>query len=397
MPTDNDQTFPTTQATPPQPLPEGGEDSQAKPTASPEAVSPPDPYVFVNEATRWARIAAIASFGIIVVAILLKFLSLTGQTFALLFVAIVIGEALAPLINRLSSFMPRGLAIGSLFLGIIAAIVGIGALVSPQITDQSVALVEALPGFVDQFTALLDRLSIGSDSDTWSSIQSNIGNFTVALVSVPMAIVSSVAQVFVVSFMSAYWLLSRRGFRQFLESLVPEHEQEGMRMLLMELSRTVGGYVRGTGLGALIIGAIVFVGLSLMGVNYPLILAIFAAFGELIPILGPNLAAIPAIVIAFLDSLELAIAVVVFYVVLQQLESALLVPKLMDSQASIPPLLVIISVAFGGAISGVLGAIIAIPAIGALRVIVLRVIAPALRSWTGAPAEPAPDPDEILS
>lgn len=125
-----------------------------------------------------------------------------------------------------------------------------------------------------------------------------------------------------------------------------------------------------------------------MGVNYPLVMAIFAAFGELIPILGPNLAAIPAIIVAFLESWQLALAVVVFYLILQQLESNIFVPIIMKNQANIPPLLVIISVSFGGAIAGILGAIVAIPAAGALRVIILRVVAPAIRRWTGADSEP---------
>src|SRR5699024_1995573 len=119
---------------------------------------------------------------------------------------------------------------------------------------------------------------------------------------------------------------------------------------------------------------------------------IFAAFGELIPILGPNLAAIPAIVVAFLDSWQLALAVAVFYLVLQQLESNIFVPLIMRNQANIPPLLVIISVAFGGTMAGILGAIVAIPAAGALRVIILQVVAPAIRRWTGADAEPILNP-----
>lgn len=388
--TDNPQ-FPTNQAQPPQPPPQVGNQANGKPAASAEAISPPDPYVYMNETLRWARIAAIFGGGAIITLLLWKFIALTGHSIALLFVAIVIGEALAPVVNKLSNYMKRGVAIGLLFLVLIASLVGIGAAISPQITDQATSLVGSLPDTIDRVTAWFDDLPFVGNADIWAAVQSGIGNFTATLVSVPVALFSSVAQIFIVSFMSAYWLLSRRGVRQFLESLVPDYEKEGIRKLLMELSQTVGGYVRGTGMGALIIGVIVFIGLSIMGVNYPLIMAIFAAFGELIPILGPNLAAIPAVIVAFLESWQLAFGVIVFYVVLQQLESVLLVPALMNAQANIPPLIVIISVSFGGAIAGVLGAIIAIPAAGALRVIILRMIAPAIRRWSGAEAEPLPE------
>lgn len=327
---------------------------------------------------RWVRIAIVFAIGIIFTALVLEFISLTGHSIALLFVAIVIGEAVSPVISRLENFMPRGVAVGLLFLALIGSIVGLGISLQPQITDQTTDLIDALPGYIDRATEFVRDLPLTDENEMWAGIQSNIGNFTMTLVSVPMAIFTSLAQVFIVSFMAAYWTLSRRAIREFLESLVPESEKTSLRKLLVELSSTVGGYVRGTGLGALIIGAVVYIGLSLLGVNYPLIMAIFAAFGELIPILGPNLAAIPAVIVAFLESWQLAVAVVVFYVVLQQVESVLLVPLLMNSQANIPPLLVIISVSFGGAIAGILGAIIAIPAAGALRVIVMRVIAPAI-------------------
>lgn len=338
------------------------------------------------ETRRWVRMTVIFGIGIVITVMLLQFFALTAQSIALLFVAIVLGEAISPVVNRLARFMPRGVAVGVLFLTLIGAIVGTGIALQPQITQQTTDLIDAAPGYIERVENLLNDLPISDENDVWSGIQSNLGNFTMALVSVPMTIFTSLAQLFIVAFMAGYWTLSRRAVRKFLESLVPQHQKGSVRDLLVELSATVGGYVRGTGIGALIVGTVVYIGLAIMGVNYPLIMAIFAAFGELIPILGPNLAAIPAVIVAFLESWQLAVAVVVFYVVVQQLESVLLVPLIMDNQANIPPLLVIVSVSFGGAIAGVIGAIVAIPAAGALRVITMRVIAPAIRRWTGADA-----------
>lgn len=350
----------------------------------------------LTDTRRLIRMAAVFAAAAILAVIALEFISLTAQSIALLFIAIVLGEAISPIVTFMARIMPRGVAVALIFLSFIGAIAGLGYYLAPQITQQTTEFIEQLPGFIEEASEAVEEASEvveeapvnSSGNDVWQGIQDNFGDFATALTSVPVMIFTSVAQVVVMTFMAVYWTISRRAVREFIESLAPDSSKENVRAVLVELSRTVGGYVRGTGIGALAVGAAVYVGLSLMGVNYPLILAIFAAFGELIPILGPNLAAIPAIIIAFLDSWQLALAVVIFYLVLQQVESNVLVPLVMKNQADIPPLLVIISVSFGGAIAGILGAIIAIPAAGALRVIVLRVVAPAIRRWSGADADP---------
>lgn len=350
----------------------------------------------VSMAGRWVKIATIFTVALILAVVILQFLSLTAQSIALLFIAIVLGEAIAPLVTFMAKIMPRGVAVGLIFLTFVGTITGLGYYLAPQITQQTTAFIEQLPDFIDKASEVVEEASEvvdeapvnGTSDDVWAGIQNNFGNLTNTLAALPMMLFTSIAQVAIMTFMAVYWTISRRAVREFIESLAPDSVKENVRAVLVELSRTVGGYVRGTGIGAIAVGGAVFIGLSIMGVNYPLVLAIFAAFGELIPILGPNLAAIPAIIVAFLDSWQLAVAVVIFYIVLQQIESNVLVPIIMKNQADIPPLLVIIAVSFGGAIAGILGAIIAIPAAGVLRVIVLRVVAPAIRRWTGAEGDP---------
>ncbi len=359
---------------------------------SSQPASQSDPTDPQGQTYRWIKIATIFAVGFVLASIAIQFISLTGRSLALFFVAIVLGEAVSPIINFLARGMKRGVAVGLLFLILIGTIAGLGYILAPQIRDQSTALVESLPAVIDEASKAVDEASDavdeapgnGTGEDVWSGIQDNIGNVTEMLVSVPMTVFNSLVQVVIMSFMAAYWIISRRAVRQFLESLVPEPHKLTMRSILVELSATVGGYVRGTGISALSVGTIVFIGLSIMDVNYPLVMAIFAAFGELIPIIGPNLAAIPAIIVAFLDSWQLALAVAIFYLVLQQIESNVIVPLIMSNQADIPPLLVIIAVAFGGTVAGILGAIVAIPTAGALRVLILRVVAPGIRRWTGA-------------
>jgi len=150
------------------------------------------------------------------------------------------------------------------------------------------------------------------------------------------------------------------------------------------MGQTMGGYVRATGINGVIIGAMTYVGLLVIGVEYTLVLAVLAGLGEFLPVVGPIFAAIPAIAIALIESPQQAIVVTIFYIALQQLESNLLVPFIMRQQADVPPLLSLFALLAGSALGGLLGAIVAIPLAGALRVLVVRVLAPAEREWSGA-------------
>ncbi len=199
----------------------------------------------------------------------------------------------------------------------------------------------------------------------------------------PLTIVSSALEVVVVVFLSLYWLLALPTLRAFVLSLAPADQTDELRSVLREVGQTMGGYVRGVLIEAVLIGTIVFIGMQLIGVEYPLVLAVFSALGEFVPYVGPIVAAIPAVLLALLDSPSQALVVIAFYVVLQIVESYVLFPLVVGSQSEIPPLLIIVGLLAGGAVGGVLGALVAIPLAGALRVVVLRLVAPAIRRRTG--------------
>jgi putative heme transporter len=141
----------------------------------------------------------------------------------------------------------------------------------------------------------------------------------------------------------------------------------------------MGGYVRGVAIDGAILAVLVYIGLIILDVRFALVLALIAFLGEIVPVAGPIIASIPAIAIALLDSPTKALAVAAFYLAIQQFESYVLLPNVMQNQAHIPPLLSIIALFAGGTVGNILGALIAIPLTGALRVLVLRAVAPAIR------------------
>jgi predicted PurR-regulated permease PerM len=304
----------------------------------------------------------------------------------LLFVAIVIAEALVPVVERLSRRMPRGAAVAIVYAALAAAVAGIAWLTVPPLVTQGNELVENGPELVERGRARIEAWVPGGGDRIAESAQAGLGRVGGGLIDLPFRIATSLAEVILIFAMSIYWLLMGPSLRRFARSFFPPARQSQADDVMDEVGHAIGGYLRGEGLTALLMTAIVYVGLSIIGVEYALVLALITGVGELIPVIGPILAAIPALAVALLDSPVQAGIVFVFFLVVQQLESNVLLPNIMHREAGVPPLLALFAFFAGGSAFGVLGAIAAIPFAAGLRVVVLRVVVPAIRRWTGAVA-----------
>jgi len=116
----------------------------------------------------------------------------------------------------------------------------------------------------------------------------------------------------------------------------------------------------------LIVGLLVFIGLSVLGIKYALVLAVIAALFEIVPFIGPILAASPAVILAFFQSSFLALLVIILYIVVQQLQNYLIVPQVMKRTVGLNPVVIIIVLLVGGKLAGLLGIVLAVPAAAAI-------------------------------
>ncbi len=338
-----------------------------------------------------ARIAVIVALALVLAVALVGGFWLTARTLALFFAAVVIAEAFAPLIERLERWMPRVLAVAGVYLLLIGVTIGTLWFVIPDLASQAADLAERLPEVAEEVSGDVDEMADTAE-DAGVPVAGDVGGrarewaagFSSEIVAFSGTLVSSVAEIVLIGFMSAYWLMSRSAVFAFVRSLAPRDEQDAVSGTIDAFSGTVGGYVRGEAISALLIGVLSYIGLTIIGVEYALVLALVAAFGELLPVIGPILSAIPAIVVALFDSPGQALLVAGFYLILQQIESNIIIPNVMRNQADIPPLLTLIAISAGAAIGGILGALIAIPFAGVLKVAVVQIVAPAIRRWTGA-------------
>jgi predicted PurR-regulated permease PerM len=158
-------------------------------------------------------------------------------------------------------------------------------------------------------------------------------------------------------------------FRRFVR-LFPVEQRLRVATVSSDISMKVSAWLGGQLLLGAIIGVTATVGLWLIGVPYYFVLGLIAGIGELIPMVGPLLSAIPAIVVALTVSPGLALATAVFFLAQQQFENHLLVPKLMERQVGVSAVTVIVALLIGGSLLGIVGALLAVPTAAALQVII---------------------------
>jgi predicted PurR-regulated permease PerM len=172
-----------------------------------------------------------------------------------------------------------------------------------------------------------------------------------------------------------YFLLEENAIKKILRFTTPAKYQPYFTQLLLKMQEKIGLWLRGQIALSLIIALIVFVGLNIFGIFFPvfakyaLVLALLAFLLEFVPYLGPILAAVPSIFVGVTHSLALAGAVAVFYMVMQWLENNLIVPQVMRRAVGLNPIIVITALMIGARVGGIMGMVLAIPVTTAILVV----------------------------
>src|SRR3989339_705825 len=171
----------------------------------------------------------------------------------------------------------------------------------------------------------------------------------------------SLAAVFIVLVLSFYMVVDEERMRKYFRSLAPIEYQPYVAHLMKKMSRKMGEWLRGQIILGLIVGVAVYVGLTFLGVKYALVLALIAGLLEVIPYVGPIISLVPAGIIGFAQSPFVGLAVVILYLVIQQLENNVLVPKIMQKVTGLNPIISILALLVGLKAGGLAGAVLAIP------------------------------------
>ncbi|NJD29161.1 MAG: AI-2E family transporter [Chloroflexi bacterium] len=324
-----------------------------------------------SEALGWVTRGAGATLGVAAVLLLLALLYAAHDVLILVFLAVLLGAALEPVVAwiRARTGVPRGPAILIVYAAFLAAVVAVAVFVVPTALVQLSAALDRLPAFLDRLREWSERLrpesvaaGVGSVIDALRAPfrpapppdPESVLGASILVGSVGTALVTLLALVY-------FWLTERPRLQRYALAFLPAHRREGVRDAWNEVETRLGLWARGQLVLMATIGVATGVAYTVLGLPAALLLALVAAVTEIIPIVGPIIGAIPALLVATTVSPETAVLTLGVYVLLHALEGNVLVPIVMRNTVGLSPFLVLVSLLIGGTAGGILGAIVAVP------------------------------------
>jgi predicted PurR-regulated permease PerM len=288
----------------------------------------------------------------------------------LVFIAVILASGLSPIVDGLRGRLPIGrsatiLIVYGLFL---AVVVGLAFVIVPAAMAQLQHVQASLPPLFEQTRQWASTLRPATLSQTIVSLLDTAERTVSApapapgqLLEVGMTVAQGVMALLTLFTVVFFWMTERARLQRYVLAFIPRERRKGAHLGWNAAEHRLGRWVRGQLILMSTIGIGTGIAYTLLGVPASLLLGLFAALAEAIPIVGPLIGAIPAVLVAATVSPQLALVVAGVYLVLQIIEGNVLVPIVMRNTIGISPFLVIISVLIGGAAGGFAGALLAVP------------------------------------
>jgi predicted PurR-regulated permease PerM len=280
-----------------------------------------------------------------------------------------IEHAAAPGTQRL----PRWLAILLIYLVIVGVFTLVGLLVVPPLIEQSQDLSRRIPELLDRGQKfLVDRGLLDHRITLEEAVRRapGPGQAVGTVASAVTSVFTGILAVITVLILTFYLLIESNALLAGFARLFPRPDRPRVQDAAEKISTKVSAWLSGQLILGGTIGLTAAGGLYLLGVPYFYVLALLAGFGELIPVVGPIFSAVPAILVALSVSPQTALLTLAFFLVQQQFENHLLVPKIMARQVGVSPVVVIVALLIGGSLLGIWGAILAVPSAAIIQVVV---------------------------
>jgi predicted PurR-regulated permease PerM len=299
-------------------------------------------------------------------------------------VALFVAIGLEPAVSVLARHrFPRWAAVTSVLVAGLAVVGGFLAAAIPPLAHQAVQFGTQAPSMVSR---LQDHHSLLGQFDERFHVQQRLqqtlsgdasGLFN-GLLGAGQVVFSALASTLIVVVLIVYFVVDLPRIRATLYRLVPHSRRPRAILLGDEIFAKVGGYVLGNLLISLIAGTLTFTFLAIVGVPYALLLSIFVLILDLVPVIGSTIAGVVVCLVALSVSLPVCLSTVGFFVVYRLAEDYLLVPRIIGRAVKVPALVTVVAVLVGGALLGIVGALVAIPAAAALLLLTREVLFPRL-------------------
>jgi predicted PurR-regulated permease PerM len=305
--------------------------------------------------------------------ILLLLLWQTISVWILVFASIVLALALSPIFDNAEKLrIPRGITL----LFVLLAFIGIGFalinIVGRPLSEQTDSLIQNLDQInlelssqIESATGIKVNGQIQSGiADFGQTLFTRIFSFGLNLFNLGVTFISFLA-------LTSYILLEEKSFIPFIKkSKLNDYWKIKFEEIWTESKNSISRWALGVFASMILVGVTVYISLRLAGVPYALPLAILAGTLEFIPLLGPTLSAAPAVIIGSIQSPTLGGITLLIYILIQQLEAHIFIPQVMKKAVELNPILVVISLLVGTQLLGVLGTLLAIPALLVIRIII---------------------------
>lgn len=294
----------------------------------------------------------------------------------ILLTAVVIASSVEPATLALRRLkIPRVFAVLVVYLVFIGMFAGIIYAFIPPLLSETSGLLETMPSVTKALASspslmqfLPENVPLGDVTGALNQFIAQYSDNAFALVNVIFGGVFTFILILVFSF---YFAVQERGIENFIRVVVPRSNEAYVVDLWKRSQRKIGLWMQGQLLLAVIMGALTYLGLTILGIKYALVLAVLAGLFELIPVFGPTLAAVPAVALAFVTGgMTTALIVVALYVILQQFENHLIYPLVVTKVVGVPPLMVIMALLIGAQLAGFLGILLSVPMAAVVQEIV---------------------------
>ncbi|MFA6100032.1 MAG: AI-2E family transporter [Patescibacteria group bacterium] len=308
----------------------------------------------------------------------LALLWLVKDIIILLFLSLFLAALIQPAADWGSKYkIPRGLMVVFVYLATFGVLVLVVALMVPTLIEQAVRLATifgekwvVIQDVANAATKFANAHSLSSSlKPDMASIWTQVGSTVTGLFNTLTDVVGGLVAFVVVLVMAFYLVAQERKALTIIQDFVPVKHQKFALDLVEAVQLKMGAWFRGQILLCLIIGALYYIGLLIIGIDSPLVLALFGGLTEFIPYLGPILGGIPIVFVAFIASPFMGLLALIVIIVIQQAEGHFIVPKVMQKAVGLNPLVSILALLIGAQLYGILGALLAIPVATAISVI----------------------------
>jgi predicted PurR-regulated permease PerM len=333
------------------------------------------------------RVLVVSALIVLAVVALVAFLASIIGIVLVVLVAIVFAEGIRPLVQRLKSRfdIPMPLGIIIVYVAILAFFALLITLLVQPIVSEAQSMVTNFPTYKSNFLSFFNNLQaqFHFNVDVTKQVTDVLGTAQGVLLAIGGTIFSVLVNFVLVLVLGFLWLVSSDRLKRFAVDLFPERHQDLATDIFREIGYRMGGFVRAVAINSVIVGVATGLACFFLNLPSPVLLGVFAGITAAVPLVGPFVGVIPAVLLGFTIGPAYPVLVLAVLLVIQLIDANTVVPMVMNRVVALPALGVVLALLIGGTLQGLIGALLAVPIAAALQVLVVRVLVPIIHHAQG--------------